>query len=162
MPQTIRKALMGFAAGVMVAASVWSLLIPSDGILPPRQGDEGTSCYCGIFFSEYSSCFVLTTLRLTSISTVNVPDRSAQPPFKNIKTGARRNNPQYPGRNCCRHISGRAIDESAIMSMSGAMALAIGISIQKFSGRGHCVNAVRELGNSRKKVIQQSGVERLV
>lgn len=29
MPQTIRKALMGFAAGVMVAASVWSLLIPS-------------------------------------------------------------------------------------------------------------------------------------
>lgn len=29
MSETLRKALMGFASGVMVAASVWSLLIPS-------------------------------------------------------------------------------------------------------------------------------------
>ncbi|MDE6792094.1 MAG: ZIP family metal transporter, partial [Muribaculaceae bacterium] len=28
-PQLLQKALTGFAAGVMVAASVWSLLIPS-------------------------------------------------------------------------------------------------------------------------------------
>ena len=29
MPRTFERALTGFAAGVMVAASVWSLLIPS-------------------------------------------------------------------------------------------------------------------------------------
>ena len=28
MPQKVQKALLGFASGVMVAASVWSLLIP--------------------------------------------------------------------------------------------------------------------------------------
>lgn len=29
MPERLQKALLGFASGVMVAASVWSLLIPS-------------------------------------------------------------------------------------------------------------------------------------
>lgn len=29
MPEQLQKALLGFASGVMVAASVWSLLIPS-------------------------------------------------------------------------------------------------------------------------------------
>ena len=29
MPQPLQKLLLGFASGVMVAASVWSLLIPS-------------------------------------------------------------------------------------------------------------------------------------
>mgnify|MGYP007068140871 CR=1 FL=1 len=29
MPALLQKALLGFASGVMVAASVWSLLIPS-------------------------------------------------------------------------------------------------------------------------------------
>ena len=29
MPQRVQKALLGFASGVMVAASVWSLLIPA-------------------------------------------------------------------------------------------------------------------------------------
>ena len=29
MPERLQKALLGFASGVMVAASVWSLLLPS-------------------------------------------------------------------------------------------------------------------------------------
>ena len=29
MPERVQKALLGFASGVMVAASVWSLLIPA-------------------------------------------------------------------------------------------------------------------------------------
>lgn len=33
MPALVQKVLLGFASGVMVAASVWSLLIPS-----PSQG----------------------------------------------------------------------------------------------------------------------------
>ena len=43
MPERVRKLLLGFASGVMVAASVWSLLIPSMEML---RGDDlffGTS-----------------------------------------------------------------------------------------------------------------------
>ena len=29
LPETVQKALTGFASGVMIAASVWSLLIPA-------------------------------------------------------------------------------------------------------------------------------------
>ena len=36
--QTVQKALSGFAAGVMVAASIWSLLIPA--IPDIAQGDH--------------------------------------------------------------------------------------------------------------------------
>lgn len=48
MPQIVQKLLLGFASGVMVAASVWSLIIPSiemgtgqAAILPPH---DWTSC----------------------------------------------------------------------------------------------------------------------
>ena len=38
--QTIQKALSGFAAGVMVAASIWSLLIPAIGFPRRRSGNR--------------------------------------------------------------------------------------------------------------------------
>ena len=45
MPPMVQKVLLGFASGVMVAASVWSLIIPSIGmgegttaIIPPTIG----------------------------------------------------------------------------------------------------------------------------
>ena len=41
----LEKALLGFAAGVMIAASVWSLLIPSSG----TGSDLVGSCFGWIF-----------------------------------------------------------------------------------------------------------------
>ena len=45
MPQMLQKVLLGFASGVMVAASVWSLIIPAIGmgtgpaaVVPPTVG----------------------------------------------------------------------------------------------------------------------------
>ena len=45
MPALLQKALLGFASGVMVAASVWSLIIPSiemgegtTAVIPPTVG----------------------------------------------------------------------------------------------------------------------------
>ena len=34
MPERLQKALLGFESGVMVAASVWSLLIPAIEMMP--------------------------------------------------------------------------------------------------------------------------------
>ena len=38
-PDRMQKTLLGFASGVMVAASVWSLLIPSIEMVAPLEGD---------------------------------------------------------------------------------------------------------------------------
>ncbi len=38
MPAQLQKTLLGFASGVMVAASVWSLLIPSLDFRPDADG----------------------------------------------------------------------------------------------------------------------------
>ena len=38
MPLRVRKTLLGFASGVMVAASVWSLLLPSLDFVPEAEG----------------------------------------------------------------------------------------------------------------------------
>ena len=41
MPLRLQKTLLGFASGVMVAASVWSLLIPSMEMVTPSQPPQG-------------------------------------------------------------------------------------------------------------------------
>jgi ZIP family zinc transporter len=38
-PDKMQKTLLGFASGVMVAASVWSLLIPSIEMVAPLEGE---------------------------------------------------------------------------------------------------------------------------
>ena len=55
-----------------------------------------------------------------------------------------------------------AIDESAIMSMSGALALAIGIAIQNFPEGVIVSMPMRELGNSRRKSFAIGALSGLV
>ena len=52
----VQKGLLGFASGVMVAASVWSLLIPSIDMAEPVMGTfsfvpAAVGFVAGIFFS---------------------------------------------------------------------------------------------------------------
>ena len=45
----VRRSLAGFASGVMVAASIWSLLIPAIEQSEDRlQRDDGAGCGAGI------------------------------------------------------------------------------------------------------------------
>ena len=58
MPALLQKALLGFASGVMVAASVWSLLIPSME-MTVSEGWTPSSRLQSVFWPEYSSCLPL-------------------------------------------------------------------------------------------------------
>ena len=127
----LRKLLLGFAAGVMVAASVWSLLIPSIEMgeqmsiaawLPAVIGFLG-----GMFFllildtiiphlhinsnepEGLKSNLKKTTMLVFAITLHNIPEGMA---VGVVLAGAMANN--------------------AIVSPSGALALAIGIAIQNF------------------------------
>lgn len=61
----VQRSLTGFAAGVMVAASVWSLLIPaieqSAGMgklsfLPPFWASGSASCFCSRWITSSRTC----------------------------------------------------------------------------------------------------------
>ena len=133
MSDLLRKLLLGFASGVMVAASIWSLLIPS-----LEMGNEAG----GITWLPAAVGFVLGILFLLLLDTL----------IPHLHIGADR--PEGMTRNCqwkrttmlsvavTLHnipegmavgvILASAIAEGAAIPMSAAWALAIGIAIQNF------------------------------
>lgn len=146
----LQKLLIGFASGVMVAASVWSLLIPSIemtgsqgfmSVLPAVIG-----FLCGIFFllsldvliphqhfdEQHSegpkSSFSKTTKMVLAITLHNIPEGMAV----GVAFAA-------------------AADDSAYLPMAGAVALAIGMAIQNFPEGAIVSMPLRAAGNTRKK-----------
>lgn len=133
MSDLLRKLLLGFASGVMVAASIWSLLIPS-----LEMGNEAG----GITWLPAAVGFVLGILFLLLLDTLI--------PHLHIGT----DKPEGMTRNCqwkrttmlsvavTLHnipegmavgvILASAMAEGAAIPMSAAWALAIGIAIQNF------------------------------
>lgn len=133
MSDLLRKLLLGFASGVMVAASIWSLLIPS-----LEMGNEAG----GITWLPAAVGFVLGILFLLLLDTL----------IPHLHIGA--DKPEGMTRNCqwkrttmlsiavTLHnipegmavgvIIASAMAEGAAIPMSAAWALAIGIAIQNF------------------------------
>lgn len=150
MPQRMRKLLTGFAAGIMVAASVWSLLIPSiemtgkEGfmsILPAIGG-----FLVGILFllfldevvphqhiesneSEGSKSHLSRTKKLVFAVTLhNIPEGMAI----GVALAA-------------------AIEGSSYLPMAGALALSLGIAIQNFPEGAIVSMPLRSAGNTKWK-----------
>lgn len=143
MPELFQKALLGFASGVMVAAAVWSLIIPAidmgsiakvtigllggfafllfiDYITPhihPKGGPEGPA-------SKLSR----TTMLALAVTIHNFPEGMA--------VGVA--------------IAGAAASE---FSMAGALALSLGIAIQNIPEGAIISMPLRSAGNSRLKAF---------
>lgn len=124
-----QKALMGLAAGVMGAASIWSLLLPSLDLsqklgrwafLPAAVG-----FLAGIFFLLFLDCLVARMCRqsieVASVSTKKAVMLSLAVTLHNIPEG------MAVGVAFAGAIGGRT--EAGI---AGALALALGIAIQNF------------------------------
>ena len=133
MSDLLRKLLLGFASGVMVAASIWSLLIPS-----LEMGNEAG----GITWLPAAVGFVLGILFLLLLDTL----------IPHLHIGS--DKPEGMMRNCqwkrttmlsvavTLHnipegmavgvILASAMAEGSMISISAAWALAIGIAIQNF------------------------------
>lgn len=146
----LQKLLIGFAAGVMIAASVWSLLIPSmemthqEGFLKVIPAVVGF--VCGILFllsldlliphqhfdennSEGpKSSFSKTTKLVLAITLHNIPEGMAV----GVAFAA-------------------ASEDTGFMPLAGAVALAIGMAIQNFPEGAIVSMPLRTAGNSRSK-----------
>lgn len=146
----LQKTLTGFAAGVMVAASVWSLLIPSiemtgkEGILSIIPAIVGFMV--GILFL----LFLDTVVPHQHIDT----DQSEGPKSHISKTTklvfaiTLHNIPE--GMAVGVALAG-AMENSSFMSMAGAIALSLGIAIQNFPEGAIVSMPLRSAGNTKRK-----------
>lgn len=146
----MQKTLTGFAAGVMVAASVWSLLIPS----MEMTGSEGVGRIlpAAIGFSVG----ILFLLILDSIVPHQHPDsHDSEGPKSGLSKTAKlvfavtiHNIPE--GMAVGVALAG-ALEHNSYMPMAAALALSIGIAIQNFPEGAIVSMPLRNAGNSRRK-----------
>ena len=125
MNEKVQKLLLGFASGVMIAASVWSLLIPAIEMAEQEKTSVGFLLGMGflllldtitphLHFTEdepegIPSHLKKTTMLVLAVTLHNIPEGMA--------VGV-----TFAG----------VLTENTTMSMTGAFALAIGIAIQNF------------------------------
>lgn len=147
----VQKGLLGFASGVMVAASVWSLLIPAIEMAEPAMGrfsfvPAAVGFVCGIFFLLGMDRWIphlhlnankpegmpgqwkKTTMLVLAVTLHNIPEGMAVGVvFAGLLTG------------------------SAGITLAGAMALSLGIAIQNFPEGSIISLPLKSEGGSRKK-----------
>lgn len=157
-----QKALLGFASGVMIAAGVWSLIMPSiemaeeQGTIPWLPAAVG-------FLLGIAFLLALDTL----IPHLHVNDEKPEGPASNLKkstmAGACGYASQYSGRNGGRRChSAGAMMENSTVSMAGAIALAIGIAIQNFPEGAIISMPLKSQGMSKSKAFLYGGMSGVV
>lgn len=129
-PQNMQRAFLGFAAGVMIAASVWSLLIPAmemaeESGTPAWLPAAGGFVLGAVFLlaldrllphlhpgsdepEGLKSSFARTTMLVLAVTLHNVPE--------GLAVG----------------LAFGLAGESSAMSLSGALALSVGMALQNF------------------------------
>lgn len=161
MSQAMKKILIGFAAGVMVAASVWSLLIPAIEFSALEGVARVIPATAGFFLGIL---FLLLIDRVTPHQHIdgNVPEGPRSRLSKTSKLALAVTIHNVPEGIAVGISLAGVIDESAVMTMSGALALAIGIAIQNFPEGAIVSMPMRELGNSRRKSFAIGALSGLV
>lgn len=149
-PSLLQKTLTGFAAGVMVAASVWSLLIPSIEM----TGKEGflsiVPAITGFLFGILFLLFLDNIIPHQHIDSNQSegPKTHLSKTTKLVFAITLHNLPE--GMAVGVALAG-AMEHNSYISMAGAIALAIGIAIQNFPEGAIVSMPLRSAGNSRGK-----------
>lgn len=161
MPALLQKALLGFASGVMVAASVWSLLIPS----MEMSAGEGICTVLPVAIGFIAGMgFLLAVDYLTPH--LHIGDESPEGPKARISKTAMlalavtiHNIPE--GMAVGVVIAGSLQDGIGI-APAAAMATAIGIAIQNIPEGAIISMPMRAAGNSRRKSFLIGGLSGIV
>lgn len=147
---TVQKLLIGFAAGVMVAASVWSLLIPS----MEMTGKEGFMSVLPAVIGFVLGMGFLLSLDLL-IPHQHIDEEHSEGPrsslSKTTKLVLAITLHNIPEGMAVGVAFAAAAAGNGSFSVAGAIALAIGMAIQNFPEGAIVSMPLRSAGNSRGK-----------
>ena len=150
--ERIRNILLGFAAGVMVAASVWSLLIPAMNASSEMGKMAWVPAVVGFFIG------ILFMLLLDTV-TPHLHFDSDKPEGPQSKLGRSSmlvlavTLHNIPEGMAVGVVAAGALTGEVGMSLAGAFALALGLAIQNVPEGAIISLPLRSAGNSRKRAF---------
>lgn len=148
----LQKSLVGFAAGIMVAASVWSLLIPA-----MEMSDGGDGGFSRVMPSAVG--FILGMAFLLVLDELVPHQHLDSPRSEGPRTHLSRTSKlvfavtlhNIPEGMAVGVSLAAALEHNAYISMAGAVALSLGIAIQNFPEGAIVSMPLRANGNSRRR-----------
>ena len=157
MKPSLKKSLTGFAAGVMIAASIWSLIIPA---IELSQGSVffkvfPTLCghWLGAVFLIFSDSFA------EKIITKNQLDNSIKGTSMLVFAVALHNLPEGMAVGV---IYAGLMSGNGAVTLAAALALSVGIAIQNFPEGAIVSMPLASLGMSRKKAFLTGAISGIV
>lgn len=150
MPALVQKSLLGFASGVMVAASVWSLLIPGMEL----SGGEGwvkvmpvaTGFLCGIGFL-LAIDYLTPHLHIGGSAPEGPRSRLSRTAMLSLAVTIH----NLPEGMAVGVVIAGAMQGEAGITAAGAMAMSLGIAIQNIPEGAIISMPLRAEGNSRTR-----------
>ncbi len=130
-PSWLQKLLLGFASGVMIAASVWSLLIPSMDMTAQSGGVEWLPAVVGFLAGMFSLLIFdsfVPHLHIDSDKPEGVKSNLGKSSMLVMAVTLH----NIPEGMAVGVVLAGAMTQSAGISLAGALALALGIAIQNF------------------------------
>lgn len=150
----LRKLLLGFASGVMVAASIWSLILPSMEMSVASGGSEWIPATVGFVFGILFLLLLDTIIPHLHIGSTQPEGLSPKKQWKRttmLSIAVTLHN--IPEGMAVGVILASAMAEGSIISMSAAWALAIGIAIQNFPEGAILSMPLRSEGMGKNKAF---------
>lgn len=144
----VQKTLLGFASGVMVAASVWSLLIPA---IDMGNADSATRVIPAVVGFCAGIAFLLLMDKITphlhlGSSSPEGPKSKLSRTSMLVMAVTLHNIPEGMAVGV---VLAAALEQSVHLSMAGALALSLGIAIQNFPEGAIVSMPLRGEGNSK-------------
>lgn len=149
MPDRLQKVLLGFASGVMVAASVWSLLIPSIEMCAGRGALSVLPATLGLLAGF---AFLLLIDYITPhLHPMGGPEGPKSKLSRTAMLALAVTIHNFPEGMAVGVAVAGAMDAEVGMSLAGALALSLGIAIQNVPEGAIISMPLRAAGNSRWK-----------
>ena len=152
MPEILQKALLGFASGVMVAASVWSLLIPGMEMAGGNVWPVVIGLMAGFAF------LLLIDYITPHLHPMGEEEGPRSHLSKTAKLALAVTIHNLPEGMAVGIVLAGALQSGAGMSVAGALALSLGIAIQNVPEGAIISMPLRAAGNSRLVVLLASAV----
>ena len=130
-PSWLQKLLLGFASGVMIAASVWSLLIPSMDMTAQSGGVEWLPAVVGFLVGMFSLLIFDSFVPHLHIDS-DKPEGMKSNLGKSSMLVMAVTLHNIPEGMAVGVVLAGAMTQSAGITLAGALALAVGIAIQNF------------------------------